>query len=539
MAIQILSPLIIDQIAAGEVIESPASVIKELVHNALDARATRIDIDIASGGLDLIRVTDNGCGMNAEDAFLCIERHATSKMRAIEDLQSLHTMGFRGEALSSIASISRMDLMTSQHEQGIKIHIEAGKIIHSSSYPRMPGTTIEVHTLFYNVPARLAFQKKPAGCTADIVRMLSQLALIRHDVSFHLRQQERTLLQAPKTENLKERITQVLGKEYSAMLSPIETDIMRGFLGSPLYTKPHRIGQYVYINRRYVQAPLIAKAVSAGYGTRIGHQSHPLFVLHLDIDPQTVDINVHPQKKRVRIHNEESLCKTIKELVKEGLQKIEGYVLPAYAFVPRKEWVLSEEIAPLELREEKPEPPSLPFTKVRTRPLCLVGRYIIVEEMGALWVLDVEGVKKRCIHDTLISPSSIEKQMLLLPISLTFSPQDAIGFEAHMDILNGMGFEVRLAGKNHFFVDAIPSCLTSREAEHILRDFSHKDVWDKEHLAHIAADVHAKSACTLDEGWALFEKVHAGTLPATSIKGAPLLTQVTSYVIETLLFASK
>ncbi len=541
MTIQVLTDFTIDQIAAGEVVENPASVIKELVDNALDAGAQRVDIEITAGGLQLIRVMDDGSGMCTEDLMLCTQRHATSKLRHIEDLRSLSTMGFRGEALSSIASVSHMQITTSQKELGMRICVEDGKLIRSIPYARTRGTTFEVHSLFYNMPARREFQKNQAGCTADIMRMLTGLMLARPDVGFTLRQQNSTLIDAPAVSIPKERIAQVLGKEYSSMLSFIETDGLTGFLGSPLYTKGHRLGQYLYINGRHVQAPAISKAVSLGYGTRISAQSHPVFVLYIQQDPKTIDINVHPQKKRVRFQNEEAISKQIEEKVRTSLQKMEGYISSKYTSTPKQVWIMGEEVAPLELREEKIEAPLLPIPKKSRRPLCFIKEYFLIEEDSNLWILNVQEARARKVFDTLSNIDSVEKQSLLLPISLILSPQEASGLEAYCETMEKMGFEIRLAGKNHFFVEAIPSCLDIIEAEASLKNFIQEGCWDAHHLAIMAskkAASHFKSP-TIEEGCALFDMIKQNTLAHVSAQGKPFLIQVTSDDIRTLLFSSK
>jgi DNA mismatch repair protein MutL len=336
--IRVLNDQTINKIAAGEVIENPASVVKELVENSLDAGATSICVEIQGGGRQLIRLSDDGCGMSHDDALLCLERHATSKICEVEDIQDLLTMGFRGEAIPSIAAISKLTLLTcprlegEKKEEGTLILVEGGRIISCSSAARSPGTTIEVKSLFFNVPVRRKFQKSPAFDSQEILKMLGLLALAYPAVQFELISDQKSLLKTPLSPQplsfhdlLGKRLESVLGKEHASALLPLKFQKssfeLEGFIGSPTSHKPNRTGQHLFINQRLVVSPLIAAAVREGYGTMLPNHRYPLFVLHLRMPGSLLDVNVHPQKKEVRLRQEHQLKEIIIEAIQTALRR--------------------------------------------------------------------------------------------------------------------------------------------------------------------------------------------------------------------------
>jgi len=320
--IRVLSDHTINKIAAGEVIENPASVVKELVENSLDAGATDICIEIQGGGRQLIRISDNGCGMSPDDTLLCLERHATSKIREVEEIHDITTMGFRGEAIPSIASISKFTLLSCpQNEKvnsdsiGTMVIVDGGKVISCNPAARSQGTTIEVKSLFFNVPVRKKFLKSPAVDANEILKTVSLMSLGYPTVKFQLINDGKSALMCTASqetsfeEHLKARIGQVLGQDYLSHTQFFEeqTDFckIQGVAGLPNYTRHNRTGQYLFINQRGVTSPIVSFAVRDGYGTSLPSGRHPVFVLHLTLDGELVDVNVHPQKREVRLRQEQ------------------------------------------------------------------------------------------------------------------------------------------------------------------------------------------------------------------------------------------
>lgn len=328
--IQLLDEQTINQIAAGEVIENASSVIKELIENSLDSGATEIAVEIKAGGRQLIRIIDNGCGMSSDDALLALQRHATSKLQKVTDFDALATMGFRGEAIPSIASISKMSILTSNGQPdhpnvGFYVMVEGGTLAQQMTAARSRGTTIEVKSLFFNVPVRQKFQKSVTSDTAEAYKIVSSLALANPDIAFSLISDQKELLrvgvQAQSTKRKSERILDVLGLEFFQSLRPLDVDDgtyhFSGLIGSPSYVRHNRTGQYFFINRRPVVVSSLSLALKEGYGTRLAMQRYPVCVLYLQIPSDQIDVNVHPQKRQVRLRQEGY----IKNILLTGIEK--------------------------------------------------------------------------------------------------------------------------------------------------------------------------------------------------------------------------
>jgi DNA mismatch repair protein MutL len=371
--IHLLSEQVANQIAAGEVIERPASVVKELVENALDARAARVTVEIQAGGRSLIRVTDDGTGMSRDDALLCLERHATSKIQKAEDLAAIATMGFRGEALPSIASVSRFTLTTRERDggspEGTQIIVNGGKIVEVKAAGSATGTSIEVRQLFFNLPARRKFMRTEETEAAHIQHYLTLAALSFPEVAFTFQKDGRLVWQLPaqksgaatssRLEALRERLRSLLGEEkllsvnFSAALDesvqPEETDIFEtaqtetsagvpdlspvtchpslkiwGFIGSPGVSRATREGQHLFVNRRPVENRGLNYALLEGYHTALMKGRYPVCCLFLEIDPATVDVNIHPAKREVKFHREFEIRKFVAQAVQETLLAFHG-----------------------------------------------------------------------------------------------------------------------------------------------------------------------------------------------------------------------
>ncbi len=309
-AIRILSDRVANQIAAGEVIERPAAVVKELVENALDAGATRVEVEFSHGGRSLIRVEDNGCGMSKDDALMSLERHATSKLVETADLDRLGTFGFRGEAVPSIASVSRFELRTRPLEApaGTEILINGGKLVHVRECGLAPGTRITVSHLFNSVPARRKFLKSDATESAHIIQTVRLYALACPRTAFTLIEDGRVLFQSPMCTTLVERVAEIFGRQMTADLLPLETSDaglkLSGLIGKPGINRATRHEMLMFVNRRPVDSRTLNYAVIESYATLLAKGRYPVAVLFLDLDPSEVDVNVHPAKREVRFRAE-------------------------------------------------------------------------------------------------------------------------------------------------------------------------------------------------------------------------------------------
>ncbi|MCK4934355.1 MAG: DNA mismatch repair endonuclease MutL, partial [Simkaniaceae bacterium] len=364
--IKVLSDQAINQIAAGEVIENAASCVKELVENAIDANAGSIIVEVNASPLQLIRIVDDGSGMGRDDALLSLERHATSKIFSFSDLLKVTSMGFRGEALASIAAISKMTIITANEEGGTRLTACGGKILHVEECARNIGTTIEIRSLFYNVPARKKFQKTDSRSLIDIVNMLTKLSLAHPTISFKFYSQSKEMLLSKEFETedflvrLEKRMKDVLGNNFLQEKAPLQVlDLeckIEGFIGLPSLTRYNRRGQFLFINKRAIYCQAAVHAIYDGYGPRLQTGKHPLFVLHLTLPEELVDVNVHPQKKEVRLLDEPRIKNLLRKGIANSLQSIDGATLaPSFDRVEflQEEAPRSMSYAPFVFKEEK------------------------------------------------------------------------------------------------------------------------------------------------------------------------------------------
>lgn len=445
--IALLSDEAINQIAAGEVVENPASVVKELLDNALDAGASSISIEIQAGGHQSIRIEDNGCGMSREDAELSLLRHATSKIREVSDLDSLLTMGFRGEALAAIASVSKLEIRTSDGNEATRIAVEGGRTLAIEPCARNRGTTISVCSLFYNTPARRKFQKSPQASAAAIVRVVESLAIAHPNIAFSLCSQGEALLDV-KPSGLQERILEVLGDAYGLGIWFDEGEI-KGILGRPEEAKATRSGQLFFLNRRPIFAPLLSRALKDGYGTRIGTGAYPLAVLFFELEPTEFDVNVHPQKREVRFRSESALfSKTVRTVQRMFLPKSEK--APSFVFLPeRAPFSFSSREEPL-FFEPPPSEMQRDFLAEMPleRPLMVVGTFLLLESQGKLMVADLgDASEEKAINTS-------EKQALLFPIEGSLSLEESQMADELMEHWTKGGLDVRMVGPRRYCIDA-------------------------------------------------------------------------------------
>ena len=428
---------VIDQIVAGKVIENPASIVRELIENSLDAGAKTISIEIDGGGLDRVRVEDDGCGMSREDAPLSLERHATSKIRSVDDLQTLATMGFRGEALAAIASISHFEIHTSDGEKATRITGKAGKIIAVEPCARNQGTTIEIKSLFFNAPARKRFQKSQSACTAAIARTVEILALAHPEISFTFNKR----IFFPS--NYRERIFEILGEHEHE----VKGTLLFGFVASPMKAMATRTGQYLYINRRPIFSPLIAKAVKEAFGTRISEHAYPRFVLFLTIDPADVDVNVHPQKKEVRFRDEKSVFRLVQKAI-EGAFSIPFDFPEKVSFHPPLAQSFHDHFAPLPFKVQETH-----FDWIEPeKPLAVLGKFFLLQK-ETLLLIDLRAAHARVLFEK-IKFEQCAPQALLWPLEIPISPEE----EERAIALESLGIECRLMKKS-LVIDALPPFL--------------------------------------------------------------------------------
>ncbi len=460
--IALLPDLVADQIAAGEVVENAASAVKELVENSLDAGASEIIVSIDGGGLERLCIEDDGCGMDREDALMCLKRHATSKIRSAGDLEKLSTMGFRGEALAALASISKLEIRTSDGNEACRIVLEAGDVPQVEMIARNRGTTVEAKALFFNTPARLKFQKSPAASAAAVLKVVQTLSLAHPEVRFTLQSNGKVTLQCHQT-NWKRRAEELLGE----FAHEVEAPMIRGLLGRPEEGKTNRSGQTLFINRRPIFSPLIAKAVKDGFGTRMQESLFPQFLLFLELPPDWVDVNVHPQKREVRFREEGRIYQIVRNAVFQAFEGVKEeprvslpWELPPLSFTqvaPSQivekqayDFISSLQMAPTFQVEDAPQHLRLEPTSM---PLALLGDFLLVQIEQEWQLVDLRGAEARIIFEEMEQPSS-KMQALLWPLEYKSSNPEEL-----VQLLQTAQIEARVTGKQMIAIDATPQNL--------------------------------------------------------------------------------
>lgn len=491
--IHVLDDITINQIAAGEVIENPASVVKELIENSIDADASFILVEVSGSGRHQIRVTDNGIGMSFDDALLCFERHATSKVNKIEDLDQLFSMGFRGEALPSIASISFLRLMTKQRDEslGTLVEIQGGKQTSAVAVPCDNGTMIEVSDLFYNVPARRKFLNSPKSDLSEIQKIVTDIAFGNPHIHFILKSDGEVLLDVPLAPGCQERAGQLIHEGIFDNMIPFvfqeEGLFMEGLIGDPSLHRPNRKGQSLFLNKRAIVSHEISYAVLEGYGTALPENRYPVFHIHLELPPHTFDINVHPQKKQVRFSHLFHLKELIRKGVFEALNReckkafsfsdvlqppvAAAYEMPAAPLVFAKKNMVSEYFD----RETNVPIPSLPVVLKTPAILAIFPCYIFLENENGLSIVDIQKARKRILYERILTKKGKkEKQLLLVPVVLPFDKE----LKMRLSEFEEMGFSFDQEGA----CIAIPPFLKEDEIESVLQDLLEGKDLDR-HLA--------------------------------------------------------
>lgn len=503
--IRLLPEHVANQIAAGEVVERPASVVKELVENSLDAQAASITVEIQTGGRSLIRVSDDGVGMSKDDALLCLERHATSKIKTAEDLHSIQTMGFRGEALPSIASVCRMTLTTRERDgdpAGTQVIINGGKLIDVKAAGTPPGTSIEVRGLFFNVPARRKFLRSDETEYGHIYHYLTLAALAHPQIGFSFLRDGKPVWQLPPSRDLRERLRALLGSETE--LLPVDATSNEtekplrvwGFIGKPGVSRATRENQYVFVNRRPIENRGLNYALVEGYHTSLMKGRFPVCCLFLEIDSAEVDVNIHPAKREVKFHQEAEVRRFVGESIREALM---AYHAPPPAPVPKVEakpdaprelptftpltgtpltaWpkpkaVVEIPVAPPPEREPvpavEPQPagPS-PLLKVPLRLVGVIGKlYVVFESDRGMVLLDQHAAHERILFEQMIKRmqrGNAPSQRLLLPETIEVSVRDAQFLREVMPTLNRLGVGLSDFGERTFLLDGLPPFVKARE----------------------------------------------------------------------------
>lgn len=530
--IRLLPDHVANQIAAGEVVQRPASVVKELLENAVDAGATKINLVVKDAGKSLIQVVDNGSGMSMTDARLAFERHATSKIKSAEDLFNLHTKGFRGEALASIAAVAQVQIKTkTEHADiGTEIHIEANEVKNQDPCVTQTGTSIAVKNLFYNIPARRNFLKSNSVEQRHIIDEFQRVALAHPQVGFSYVHNSNELFQLPASK-LRQRVVGIMGGKTNEKLVPIkeQTDFVHlyGFIGKPEFAKKQRGEQFFFVNNRFIKSPYLHHAITSAFEGLLRDKSVPIYFLYLEVDPKTVDINIHPTKTEIKFEDEHSIYAILKSAVKHSLGQFQ--ITPALDFnrdtefdtpynqhkkpisnpsievnrdfnpFDQEEKVKSSSFrsAPVQKRTSweslyndistlpnQEEDVFMPFKQeqknnlfenqyIQEKTNCFQwnAKYIVTTLKQELWMIDQHRAHMRIIYEELMKSITMESapsQQLLFPLELEFSSADFQLLSELQEALILIGFGFEQWGFNEVVISGIPSHVKESEIRNML-----------------------------------------------------------------------
>ena len=521
MTIRQLPDTLINQIAAGEVVERPASVVKELVENALDAGARRIDIDLEDGGIRLIRIRDDGGGIDPVELPLAVQRHATSKIASIDDLEAVATLGFRGEALPSVASVSRFRLTSRRagSEHGALLQVDGGKVGEVTPHAHPPGTTVEVRDLFYNVPARRKFLRAERTELSHIEDWLRTLALARPDVELRVAHNGKPSRRWKGEAQLQEgtmlsdvRLHEALGEDFSRNALRVDHAgagmRLHGWIAQPAYNRASADQQYLYVNGRSVRDRNVSHAIRQAYADVLFHGRHPAYVLFLELDPRGVDVNVHPAKHEVRFRESrlvhDFVYRTLHQALAEtragatatsthaaavtnawsmpapqqssiGLRVADAPSAYAALYAPRDAATFPDAAASPATVAAMPMPDDTPggMPPLGFAVAQLHGIYILAENADGLVVVDMHAAHERIGYEKLKTAhdgAGLRTQALLVPASIAVSEREADVAEREADTLAQLGFEVQRSGPQSLLLRSVPALLAHGDVEALLRD---------------------------------------------------------------------
>jgi DNA mismatch repair protein MutL len=557
MKIRVLPDILASQVAAGEVVERPASVVKELVENSIDAGAREIRVDIDRGGSALIRVSDDGCGMSREDALLSLERHATSKLRTAGDLAAILTLGFRGEAVPSIASVSRFRLVTRELDSvsGTEIWVDGGKIRDVRDAGCAPGTVIEAKALFYNMPARRKFLRAETTESAHVEHQLRLHALAAPHIRFRLRRDEREVFDLPPAAKAVDRVRQLLGTDLSRELISIPLThgsgiSAYGHLLPASHARKGRRHQFVFLNGRPVEDAVISRALAEGFRGAITDGMYPAAWLWIDMEPMLVDVNVHPAKREVRFHRPLDVRDLILEAVAAGLKprvpvmaaKLERPLTAVFSSSPVVDlssqtiFQTPQPLLPVNLVSES-SPTVVAASTPNFRLLGMLHqRFVLLESVDGLVLFDPKAARERIFYEKLMNLGEgvLETQGLLVPVLLELDPRDLDLVLRERMALQDAGIEVAAFGGNTLQIHSLPSCLPVDDPrpflgalmDELLHDATVGSRFALDRLARIlAARAAALASPKLAETQPLLAELFTCELPYCAADGRPTLTE--------------
>lgn len=569
--INILEDNLVNKIAAGEVVERPAAVVKELIENSIDANANQLVITIGEGGKSYIKVQDNGNGMTKEDAVLSVQRHATSKIKGKDDLFNIRTLGFRGEALASIAAVSNLKIITrtQKDDVGTQVDVEGSRMLGVKELGCNKGTIIEISSLFFNTPARKKYMKSIRQEHNVIIDVVTRYALCYKNISFKLYHGDRLLLNSPKTKSRIDNIVSVYGPEVGKNLIEIDykSDIVgiKGHISKPSMTMGSKSQQSIFINGRYVKDKTINDAMYEGYHSMLFTHRHPIAILFIDIDPKKIDVNVHPTKDMIRLQEKNQVFNEVKSAVKKALEKnnlvpsvsIDSYSniksTKKYPFQKDKQAVLlakepKDDFVKGTLKKSVKKVIEAPIKENIIGPYRIFGQinrtYILAETPQGLMVIDQHAAEERVNYEILMNEyrdKGIKLQKLIKPTILELSPAEGRVIIENFEVLKKTGFEIEQYGNNSFLIRTIPSIL-GRYYTGLILDLIKELSIDTKKIEAIKEERLIRFACrksikagkemTQGEMEALMKKVEKARQPFTCPHGRPTMINITIGELE-------
>ena len=550
MPIKVLADEIVSKIAAGEVIERPASVVKELIENSLDAGATQIAIEAQGGGVELIKVSDNGIGIPASELELAFHRYATSKIGSLDDLEKISSLGFRGEALPSIAAVAEVEIstQTSSDPIGSYMYLRKGEVVRKESRARSQGTTVTVHGLFRYFPVRLKFLKSANTENSHIAHLVSQYALAFPEVKFSLILDKRQSLRTTGNGDLREVVSEIYGSELAQRMLKVEQKDglakVSGLTSPPSLARSNRNYLSFFVNRRWVHSPLLTRATEEAYRGLLMDGQHPIAVINISLPAQELDVNIHPAKAQIKFCHEQIVFSSVQKAIEEVLARTPIASSKAVPFsVSSGQWQSPRMIMDNEPAFVVAQLPALELPVLRVLGQ-LANTYIIAEGPDGLYLIDQHAAHERILYDRILaqwSQKEVEVQGLLQPITIEFSPREEETLKASKEFLAEFGFAIEPFGNRSYLIRAIPALVARANIIEIisalfdsLASKESPNPWEEKIAQSLACHgaIRAGQQLSNEEMRELIKQLEQTRQPRACPHGRPTMIHLSAYQLE-------
>jgi len=550
MPIKVLADEIVSKIAAGEVIERPVSVVKELIENSLDAGATQIAIEAQGGGVELIKVSDNGIGIPASELELAFHRYATSKIGSLDDLEKISSLGFRGEALPSIAAVAEIEIstQTSSDPIGSYMYLRKGEVVRKESRARSQGTTVTVHGLFRYFPVRLKFLKSANTENSHIAHLVSQYALAFPEVKFSLILDKRQSLRTTGNGDLREVVSEIYGSELAQRMLKVEQKDglakVSGLTSPPSLARSNRNYLSFFVNRRWVHSPLLTRATEEAYRGLLMDGQHPIAVINISLPAQELDVNIHPAKAQIKFCHEQTVFSSVQKAIEEILARTPIASSKAVPFsVSSGQWQSPRMITDNEPAFVVAQLPALELPVLRVLGQ-LANTYIIAEGPDGLYLIDQHAAHERILYDRILaqwSQKEVEVQGLLQPITIEFSPREEETLKASKEFLAEFGFAIEPFGNRSYLIRAIPALVARANIIEIisalfdsLASKESPNPWEEKIAQSLACHgaIRAGQQLSNEEMRELIKQLEQTKQPRTCPHGRPTMIHLNSHQLE-------